>query len=260
MNYNAIQMREAIDKLIDRVKSPRFTDDRYYEAINQAQKLILDGRVEPIKVKRDFSFQSSERLRNELRSLVVPTVNGTITGSSVAFPTNFYYLLLMQNTVNGEKNVCKPITFNEKGTLRRNPFKEPISSETYYSEDNASWKIELPINASFTLCEIDYLKNPDVVSIGKEKDKITATLAIGTNYTVYNQAVHAGVTYYEGESFTATSTVLTSGVVIPTSVIVNSDMPEYLHDEIIRLSAAIMNGTVEDYNKQQNLMSTNEIS
>ena len=255
-------MREAIDKLIDRVKSHSFPDNRYYEAINQAQKIIIDDRVEPLKVKKDYSVQSTERLRNELRSLVRPTVTATIISDTVSYPTDFYYLLLMQNTVNGVKAACKPLTYNEKGVLLRNPFKRPVSDETYYNENNSSWRISLPVGAAFTLCELDYIKKPAVVSIGNENNKIedTGTLVIGSSYTVYDEAEHNGNTYYEGSSFVAANPVLTSGTVILTSLITDSDMPEYLHEEITRLAAAIMEGTVENYNKKQVLLSDNQSS
>ncbi len=260
MVYNAIQMREAIDKLIDRVKSPRFTDNRYYEAINQAIKIILDDRVEPLKVKKDYSVQSTTRLRNELKTLIPPTVTGTIVGNLVSFPADYYYLLAMRNTVNGIKADCKPTTYNEVGTLSRNPFKRPVSDETYYNENNAGWKIELPANASFTVCELDYIKKPAIVSIGNENNKIddSGVLAIASNYTVYDEAVHNGTTYYEGSTFVASTPVLTSGTVILTSLITNSDMPEYLHEEIIRLAGHIMEDTVENYNKGQVLLNDNQ--
>ncbi len=262
MVHNAIQMREAIDKLIDRVKSPRFSDNRYYEAINQAQKLILDDRIEPLKSKKDYSVQSTQRLRNELASLVPPTVNGTIVGNLVQFPVDYYYLLSMSNTVNGVKNACRPTTYNESGTLQRNPFKRPSSSQTYFNENNTGWKIELPASAVFSLCELDYIKKPFIVSIGKESDKIISgsTLSIGLVYMVYDESVHNGITYYEGQTFTAATPILTSGTVILNSLIVNSDMPDYLHEEIVRLAGSIMEGTVENYGKQKVLLYNNEMN
>jgi hypothetical protein len=262
MNYNAIEMREAIDKLLDRVKSPRFIDDTYYYAINQATKMILDDRTENIKRNRDYSVQTTQRLRNELSTLVPPTFNATIVGNIVRFPSDYYYLLLMQNTVDGFKEACRPITFNEKGLIRRNPFKTPLSDETYFTENNQGWFIELPVNSVFTKCEIDYLKMPNTVTIGKEIDKILSTqpLTIGLSYMVYEQAIHNNTTYYEGQIFTAANTVLTSGIVILNTKIINSDMPGHLHDEIIRMSAAIMNGTIENYDKQGDLIAKNEMS
>ena len=263
MIYNAIQMREAIDKLIDRVKSPRFTDDRYYEAINQSSKMILDDRVDNNKQQKGYSVQSNEKLRVELGSLVPPTFIATINGDVVLFPTDYYYLLLIQNTVDGIKNACRPLTYNEKGLINRNPFRKPTSDETYYNENNAGWTIELPVGASFTKSEIDYIKKPAIVTIGTEGNKVypsSSALLPGTNYTVYNEAIMNGTTYYEGQNFNANSTTLTSGIVIRTALITDSDMPEHLHEDVIRLAAAIMEGTVENYNKQKTLIDFNQIS
>jgi len=259
-------MREAIDKLIDRVKSPRFPDNRYYEAINQASTIILDNRLESIKNKVDYSFQSSERLRVELASLVMPTFSAVVTpGSSyISYHPDFYYLLSMENTVNGTKGPCRALTYNEKTVINRNPFKKPSSEETYYTEDSGGWKISLPANATWTACEYSFIKKPVLVSIGNENDKLYSynTLIYGFSYVVYNETVYAGVTYYEGSSFNAQPpfNAITSGAVIIFFKLTHSDMPEHLQDEVVRLSAAIMEGTVENYNKQKTLIDFNQIS
>ncbi len=260
---NAIQMREAIDKLIDRTKSPRFNDNNYYEAINQSIKLILNDRVENIKKHKRYSVQSSQRLRNELYTLVPPTVTITPTGNVVAFPPDYFYLLAMQNTVNGDTNVCWPTDFNESGLLERNPFKRPKSYKTYYQENNAGWVISLPLNATFSASLVDYIKLPKTVYIGTDSNKIFAGAGVLTTtsvYIVYDEVVHNGVTYYEGQTFTAANTNLTSGTVILNSIIVNCDLPIILHDEIIRGAGAIMNGTVEDWQKEMDLKNQNKES
>jgi len=263
MIYNAIEMREAIDKLIDRVKSPRFTDNRYYEAINQASIIILDDRLESIKSKKDYSFQSSERLRGELASLIPPTLTTIPVGNLVPFPADYYYLLLMENTISGVKNACNSITYNEKGLLQRNPFKRPSQTETYYNERSIGWEIELPATGTFDNSQLAYIKRPNLVSIGFENDKIDSAglLIDGVSYMAYDETVYNNNTYYEGQIFTAIAPNLNiaSGIVIPTSVIVNSDMPEHLQDEVVRLSSAIMEGTVENYNKQKILIDTNNL-
>lgn len=258
---NAIQQREAIDKLIDRTKSPRFSDNNYYDAINQAIKLILNDRVENIKKRKKYSVQSSQRLRNELYTLVPPTVTIVPTGSLVAFPTDYFYLLGMTNTINGETESCFPTNHNESGLLERNPFKRPKSYKSYYQENNLGWTISLPAAVTFSASLVDYIKIPKTVFIGYENNKIIAgavVLVIGSTYIVYDEAVHNGTTYYEGQTFVATATSLTSGTVILNSIIVNCDMPDVLHDEINRGAAQILMGEVEAWNKEMNLKNQNQ--
>lgn len=263
MIYNAIQMREAVDKLIDRVKSPRFNDANYYTAINRAIDFIVKDRVENIKKKKNYSFQSSQRLRDELYTLVMPTFSPIPTGNTIAFPADYKYLLAMGISVDNIETICRPITLNEKALMKRNPFKRPTTNKTYYTEDSSGWQIFIPSGGTITSIDLDYLKLPNVVTIGQENDKIASGVGVLTNatdYIVYEEAVHAGVTYYEGEVFTSSNTNLTSGIVILRATVIDSDMPESLHEEIITGAAAIMNGTVEDWQKQQSLKIDNQES
>lgn len=260
---NAIQLREAVDKLIDRVKSPRFNDANYYTAINRAIDFIVKDRVENIKKKKNYSVQSSQRLRDELYTLVVPTFAPIPSGISIAFPSDYLYLLSLGISVDGTGSICRPVTYNERDLLKRNPFRKPKTNKTYYIEDSAGWNIMIPSGSVITAIALDYMKKPNTVTIGSEDDKIeagTGVLINATIYMVYDEAVHAGATYYEGETFTSSNINLTSGTVILNSLITNTDMPVQLHEEIITLSAAIMNGTVEDWQKQQSLKIDNSES
>jgi hypothetical protein len=263
MVYNAIEQKLAIDRLIDRVKSPRFHDDSYYAAINEAIKKILDDRTENTKRDRKYSAQSTTRLRNELYTLVQPTTPITPAGAIVAFPSDYYYLLSMENTVDGITNVCSSITFNEKGLIERNPFKRSSTVRTYYTENRLGWEIDTPTGSTFSLSEIVYIKMPDTVSIGTDQDKIdsSGTLVAGTTYYVYDEALYNGTTYVEGSTFTATAPLnIVNGTVIDAVNVTNTDMPEHIQDEINSYAAAIMEGTVDDYQKEQNLMNKNELS
>ncbi len=271
---NAIQMKMAIDNLIDRVKSPRFFDGQYYDAINQAIQVILDGRTESIKKPVTYSFQSSQMLRNQLQSLIAPPiiVNNPPT-NFIPLPADYYYLTLIQSTVKDnfyltqEKNATRPITYGEEGILDRNPFKKPEIDKTYFNEVAGGWDILLPPNSTYIQYILDYLRKPVQVGIGNAGDKITTggALVIGTDYYVYPDentagAVSGGITYYDGTLFTAANVLLTSGTVIPASAVVNCDMPTVLHDEINRLGAAILSGVLENYLKEQNLKAQNNES
>lgn len=260
---NALQMRLKIDELNDRVKSPRFVDNKYYSAINQAIELTINDRIENIKIDKKYSLQSIQRIRDELYTLVK---TGTIIipiADVLPFPADYYYFLYLECTINGSVNYARPTDYNKIGPLKSNSFKYPSAVKPYYNEVGNGLKIDYG-SGTFTIGVLDYIKLPNTVSIGNEGNKITSagpTLNLGSNYYVYDEAVHNGITYYDGELFIATATsLLTSGTVIESINVVNCDLPELLQNEIIRMASAIMNGTVEDYSKKQDLKNDNQFS
>lgn len=248
---NIIQMMERIDFYNDRYKSARFADSNYMDAINASVNSLFKDKTDNKKLFRRYSFQSNEQVRRELYTLIktstiVPTANKNVT-----YPADFYYFGNMYTTVDGNVVYSKPTNLNEIGPLQVDPFRKPTPKKTYYIENDIGLDVYFG-NGSFTSATMTYLKTPDTVSIGTESDKIYpggAVLNIGDDYMVYEQCVHDGTTYYPGDIFTATLTSLTSGIVIPDTVIVNCDMPENIHDEICKMASEIMNGTIEDYNK-----------
>ena len=78
-------------------------------------------------------------------------------------------------------------------------------------------------------------------------------LANAVTYIVYEQAVYITTTYYSGQTITGNGTALISGIVILSSVVVDCDLPVNMHEEVCKLSAAILEGTVESFSKEQDL-------
>lgn len=265
---NAIQMRVNIDGIIDRVKSARFPDDRYYQAINQAIQIIVDDISESIKVPRKYSFQSSQRLRDRLYTLIAtPTVIGMPSATNtIPMPNDYYYLTLLQATVKdnftGETitNNVKAITYGEQGAMDRNPFKKPKIYKTYFNERDGDWQLFAPANSTILSYSLDYLRRPVLVSIGNESDKIqtAGTLVVGQQYYCYDDSVENSISYNEGDLFTAGTVTLTSGTVIPFAKVINCDLPIEIHDEINRAAAAIMEDSLENYLKEASLNKQNQ--
>jgi hypothetical protein len=250
---NAIEQKIEIDRLNDRVNSPRFPDEQYFAAINQAIEMILNDRIDNIKNPKKYSLQSVQRIREELYTLiknsaVMPVAN------VLAFPIDYRYYLYLECTIDGVVQYFKPTTYNEIGPLQINPFRKPKPRTPYFNEVSTGLKLLCGAGV-ITTSSFDYLKTPNKVSIGYENNKILAagTLVAATTYYVFEEAVYSGTTYYEGQTITGTGAVLTSGVVIPTSVVVNCDLPNHLQPEINRMASAIMQGTIEDYMKKQQL-------
>lgn len=253
-------MRTVIDGLIDRVNSPRYLDNEYYEAINLATVQIFEDRVDNIKIKKTYSFESVQRLRDELYTLI-KTATGAPTSDIIPFPTDYNYSIDVQFTVGTVTQSARALSYNEVGLLARNPFKAPAPDQTFYIEQ-ANGILGKYAGGAFSSYNLTYLKNPIQVSIGKQSDKIDATqtpaaIVIGIQYIAYEQSISNSVIYYAGDVFIATSAVLTSGIVIPVSVTTNSDMPDKIHPEICRLAGAILSGDTENYNKKQSLLQDN---
>lgn len=253
---NIIQMIDQVAFLNDREKSARFLDDSYMKAINESIIMILEDRLEPIKKMKRYSFELVQRVRDELYSLIPPTLSIVPAGNTLAYPADYNYFLKLECVIDGATTLCRPTSYGESGTLPENPFKRPANNKTYFDQYNAGFLIYRAATGSFTSGKLDYVKNPDTVSIGTDANKIAAggaVLIIGSTYIVYEEAVHAGTTYSEGATFVASATSLTSGIVILYSLVTNCNLPVKIHQEICRLASAIMNGTVEDYNKKQDL-------
>lgn len=248
---NAIEMMERIDFYNDRYKSARFADSNYMDAINASINSLFKDKTDNKKIFRRYSFQSNEQVRRELYTLIktatiVPTGNTNVT-----YPVDFYYFGNMYTTVSGNTVFSKPTNLNEIGPLQVDPFRKPTPKKTYYIENKVGLDVYFG-DGTFTSATMTYLKVPDTVSIGTESDKIypgDPVLTVGEDYIVYEQCVHDAVTYYAGQTFTATSTSLTSGIVILNSTVVNCDLPENVHDEVCKMASEIMNGTIEDYSK-----------
>lgn len=258
---NAIQILSQVAFLNDRESSPRFDDESYMKAINQAILALVEDRLDNIKKPKRYSFEQVQRVRDELYTLVPPTLSIVPVGNTLAYPSNYNYFLKLQCTIDGVTTYARPTSYNESGPLLENPFKRPSNTKTYFDQNKDGFFIYRGATGSFTAGLLDYVKNPDTVSIGKASDQIgpgAVVLTIGQDYVVYEDAVHNGVSYAEGSIFTAATTVLTSGVVILNSLIVNCNLPVKMHQEVCRLAAAIMSGAVEDFSKKQDLKADNQ--
>ncbi len=263
---NAIQMLDMVSFLNDRVSSPRFSDASIMQAINSSITSIVEDRLDNIKKAKRYSFEQVQRVRDELYTLIPPTLTIVPMGNTVAYPTTgngYNYFLKLECVIGGVITLTRPTSYGESGTLEENPFKRPSNVKTYFDQSRSGFVIKRGATGSFTSALLDYVENPDTVTIGKESDKISSggsVLTVGVIYMVYDQSVHSGVTYEPGQTFTAAATSLTSGVVIPNSVIVSCNLPDKIHQEVCRLASAVMNGSVSDFNKKMDLKNDNQDS
>lgn len=248
-------MMERIGELNDRVKSARFSDKAYIDALNDVISGIVKDRTAPLRQPaHKYSVQSCQRVRDELYTLIPDPSIAAVSNSLAARPADYFYYLLLWVYVDGVKQFCHPTSYNEEGPLGLDPFAKPNTEQIYFNEKADGFRILKGDTGTFGNYELWYIKNPAVVSIGQEKNKIVdgGAIASGDTYYVYDQSEYDGIIYYPGDTFVGTATAtLTSGTVINGSFIVNCDLPENMDDEICTAAGANMELTIEDYNKTQ---------
>jgi len=265
---NAIQMRERIDQYVDRTRTARHEDISYYNAINAAINMILKDRLEPIRLRRKYSVQRTQRIRDELYTLVSTTTPTLMVANNlVPFPADYYYFLQLDITISSVIYSASITSYNELGPLKENPFMKPSAVKPYFVETATDLRVYWDDSGLLTY-ELIYIKQPALVSIGEERDKISTVVALtaATVYYVYEDATYAatvttgtgavvtsGQVLAAGETFTATGANLLTGIVINTAKVVNSDFPVNMHEEICKQAAEIMEGTVEQFAKKQAL-------
>ena len=250
---NIILQKERVDSFIDRTKSPRFYDRQYINSLNSAITQTFKDRSENEKKPESYQFESNEQVMRELYSLIVGPVNIAPVGDTVPYPADYRFLGQLTTTVDGQTTYARPITSKQRGAMLKDPFRKPKPSKTYY-EELATAFLVFHNGTSFTNASFTYLKYPATVSLGQESDKIFGggNVIPFTQYIVYDDCVYNGTSYAAGAVFTSGATTpLTSGTVIPTSVIVDCDMPDNIQDEICKIAADLMMLSVEEYNKSQ---------
>jgi len=257
---NILQMFNLVAFFNDREQSARFPDESYIKAINSAIIKVVEDRLDNIKSPKKYSFESVQRVRDELYTLVPPTLTIVPVGDTIPYPADYNYFLKLECTIDGETHYSKPTSYGESGTLSENPFKAPSAVKTYFDQNVNGFYVYRG-GTSFTAGLLDYIKHPDAVSVGNESNQIVAgasVLTIGTTYIVYEDAVHNGVSYVMGDTFVAVSVILTSGIVILNSLMVSCDLPKKIHEEVCRVASAIMNGSVSDFEKTMALKIDNK--
>ena len=259
-------MMLQVDDYLDRVKSGRFPDRTYMSAINDAIITIVNDRIEPLKQKKTYSVQATQRVRDELQPLIptpILTLTTTVVANvgtiySVTKPADYHYYLELYAKISGVRYFCIPMSYNDRGEIMDNPFRKPSATKPYFTEGHLGIHIQATdtigsTTVAPTAVEFYYIKKPNVVSIGQERHKIVAggTLTNALTYYVYDESVYSGVTYAPGESIAGSGAALTSGTVILSTNTTLSDLPDSMYYEICTKAASIMSGNGDDFAKKQ---------
>lgn len=239
---NIVELHRKMDLRLDRPRSTRYRSDDRDSAINTATQRIIRDRYDNIRNDTGYSFESVQRLRDELRPLIT-VANLTPAGNILTYPADYLHELLLQVTVDGTQAGSTPTFYDELEEIKKNPFESPDIDHFYHLE-TGGFNVEVFFGTygNFTAGTLHYIKQP--VPVFRGTTSITAgplVLTVGTLYYVESGPVtHNSVTYQTGQTFTAVNNTLNGpGSVI---VIVNSELPDNMHEELVRVAASVLSG------------------
>jgi hypothetical protein len=245
---NAVANKERVDSYLDRSRTSRFTFNQYNITFRMVQKKIVE-----------FFKDNPDEVRKYLYTLKTdstPTITVLSTTADyiinhIDYPTDYYYFQVMNIFINNVLAEVSPTDDDQLNRQLQNTYTLPTNKYVFQREDATGWKVYRGITGTPT-CQLTYLKNPSNFYLGNESNLInegTGVLANATSYTAVEQSVHNGVTYNPADVFTSANTNLTSGQVILTSVLVDSNLPEQVQERMCWVVAEILSGNISDFNK-----------
>ena len=256
---NIVQMHIGVKSRLDQVNTPRFEDWQIDNAINTVSSYIVRLKMAgTVENGQRVSFQKIQILRDELYTLVKEKASNTavdpITIDSDKYiqtlPSDYRYLLGLFITVNNiASDWCSPITYNDLPILKKNPYQRPSQDfpyNFYYieSENGLECFYNKQTNDVLSYAKILYISEPVTVYLGTKYGPGTTTGSV----IAYTDTTYDGVVKKAGTAFTLSSAVLhTAGTVVKDFV--NSDLPNQLHEEVVKETAIVLNKDIENYDK-----------
>jgi hypothetical protein len=246
---NAISSYERVMSYLDRSRTSRFTFNQINITFVMVQKKIVE-----------FFKDQPDEVRKYLYTLktdATPAVTTLQTTSDyivshINYPADYYYFQVMNVFIDGTLAEVTPTDDDQLNRQLQNTYTAPTNKYIFQREDATGWKVYRGTTGTPT-CELTYLKTPSNFYMGNESNLIddgVGVLAPFTNYTVVNQSEYNGVTYNPADTFTTNSTQdLTSGQVILTSILVDSNLPEQVQEKMCWVVAGILSGDISDFNK-----------
>jgi hypothetical protein len=262
---NIVQIIEKVRHWRDISHSPRVSNDDIVMDLNTAIQNIVRDRYDNFKVKKGYSFQSTQNLRDQLGDLVKKSANIAAVGNlipKINFPTDYRHIVLAVAVIDGVEYVAVPKGYDEFRTIDIDPFLQPTiepPAQVYYAERDTGLEVKWGNVGVLQSLYFYYLKEPVQVKYGTEYT-IGTTFTVGdsliaiaspdgvipqTTTTVYN-----GVTYNIGDTFTIVLgfLTLTSGWAL--KGFVNTDLPVLTHEEIALAASKVGMAIVENFTKQ----------
>tara|TARA_R110002012_G_C11629287_1_gene609659 strand:- start:555 stop:1199 length:645 start_codon:yes stop_codon:yes gene_type:complete len=164
------QMHQDINFLIDKVKTPRFESFEIDRALNMAQDRIIQDRYDNIKRDTGYSFQSLQRVRDELRTLitelpyiaVVANIGGYYTFN---LPSDYRHEILLQGNINAVTTTSIPIDYDTFGVAEEDPFGNFTEEYPRHIETGAKEVRVYTGNGTLFFMALSYIKNPAAIDL-----------------------------------------------------------------------------------------------
>jgi hypothetical protein len=255
MTRNIIQMHDDINRQIDFVNNPRFPSRDYDRAINLSIEEFVNDRYDNVKVVKGYSFDSVQRVKDELRTLVTTSTIVPVS-DIVAIPATYKHFLQMLVTLDGIQTAVKSVSFDEISGYLNNTYTKPDADSPVITEDENGFKVYHG-SSTLTSSDLTFLKTPAEVTSGLERQKISAgsgvLTAAATYIVIVDGTTHNSTSYERGETFAAANTNLTTGKVVLRTNTIDTDLPDTAHKEIVNRAAAIMEGWIDEFGSKQSL-------
>lgn len=247
---NAIASKERVDSYLDRSRTSRFTFQQYNITFRMVQKKIVDFFKEDSAEVREWLYTLK---KDATPSLTVLQTTPNYIVNHINYPTDYYYFGVMNVFVDGTLAEVTPTDDDQLNRQLSNTFTSPTNKYIFQREDATGWKVYRGTTGTPS-CELSYIKKPSEFYIGNETNLIeegVGVLTLLTSYTAVEQSVYNGITYNPADVFTTNgiSPDLTSGQVILTSILVDSDLPEQTQEKMCWVVAGILSGDISDFNK-----------
>ena len=248
------ELINATYRLLNATRTQRWeVDSDVVPAINVGIRQYVQDFYDDLKKSgRKYSFETNQRIKSSLRSLVVANTPLTFTGNIATLPDDYWYDVGLNVKLVGR--IMRPSTslsFNEKNASTENYLDRPVPEDIYHLEYGKS--IEIKFGGGIEKLEtvlLDYLKEPQTMTaIPFESGSL---LLVGKKYWIEEGTLNDGTTTYtEGSVFTAAASVAAT---ITGSVFEISDieMPSASHDAIAALAARYLTGNSGDYERKNN--------
>lgn len=260
---NIILLHETIRLRIDEARSPRFDYNTIDSVINTSARKIVKDRYDSIKKRRPYSFESIQRLRDELYTLVNTGTVFPATGSYLqnmqASLDRYWFLLELRVKIGSDIYTVIPTDYDELGVIEMNPHrrvKYTYPSRLYWIEDKNGIKIIKPSTGTLIEGYPEFLMKPIEVNHGIEISNTTIAFAADVlcralEETIYDNGT-GPQTFKPGQSFTLLlGTQITSGIAVYNWT--DSDLPDVLEEELTLLAAAELTGDIREWERYQSL-------
>lgn len=265
---NAIQTRDRVLFYANKTKTQRFYPDQIAMAVMDNIFVFIDQQFEGER----YSFQLIEKVRTRLYTLIKEasltiSAGQTISSGGTSFkeetapwPADYLKFVAVWPTIDSDVNYARPMNYNMRGPLLRNPFAKPTNDKVYFNENAAGLLFTRAATGTMT-AKLEYLKTPSTFSLGAESQylitgaSLTAPLVyIATEETVYN-----GATYLSGAEITASGVnTITSGGAILKANTTAVDLPVQAHEIVAKMAAQTL--LAVSGNLQSSMVVSNEVN